>query len=98
MAEHDSLETKYQNIDSLKEHYRIELGLAIRNYPIHFTKENDVHYGVDVVKDSSHVVKGANDDVKDVVKRKVNVTKEFAKAQRQIYKLTLCSLHEHASE
>ena len=39
MAEHDSLETKYQNIDSLKEHYRIELGLAIRNYPIHFTKE-----------------------------------------------------------
>ena len=42
MAEHDSLETKYQNIDSLKEHYRIELGLAIRNYPIHFTKENDV--------------------------------------------------------
>lgn len=43
MAEHDSLETKYQNIDSLKEHYRIELGLAIRNYPIHFTKENDVY-------------------------------------------------------
>lgn len=43
MAEHDSLETKYQNIDSLKEHYRIELGLEIRNYPIHFTKENDVY-------------------------------------------------------
>lgn len=69
MAEHDSLETKYQNIDSLKEHYRIELGLAIRNYPIHFTKENDVYYGVDVVKG------------------KANVTKEFAKTQRQIYKL-----------
>lgn len=43
MAEHDSLEAKYQNIDSLKEHYRIELGLVIRNYPIHFTKENDVY-------------------------------------------------------
>lgn len=69
MAEHDSLETKYQNIDSLKEHYRIELGLEIRNYPIHFTKENDVYYGVDVVKG------------------KANVTKEFAKTQRQIYKL-----------
>lgn len=44
----------------------------------------NLNYGADVVKDSSHVVKGANDDVKDVVKRKVNVTKEFAKAQRQI--------------
>ena len=43
MAEHDSLEAKYQNIDSLKEHYRVELGLATRNYPIHFTKENDVY-------------------------------------------------------
>nr|WP_302348226.1 winged helix-turn-helix domain-containing protein [uncultured Prevotella sp.] len=83
MAEHDSLETKYQNIDSLKEHYRIELGLAIRNYPIHFTKENDVYYGVDVVKDNPHVIKVAN----DVVKGKANVTKEFAKTQRQIYKL-----------
>ena len=83
MAEHDSLETKYQNIDSLKEHYRIELGLEIRNYPIHFTKENDVYYGVDVVKDNPHVIKVAN----DVVKGKANVTKEFAKAQRQIYKL-----------
>ena len=40
----------------------------------------NLNYGADVVKDSSHVVKGANDDVK----RKVNVTKEFAKAQRQI--------------
>lgn len=90
MAEHDSLETKYQNIDSLKEHYRIELGLAIRNYPIHFTKENDVYYGVDVVKDNPHVIKVANDvekEMDDVVKGKANVTKEFAKTQRQIYKL-----------
>lgn len=43
MAEHDSLEAKYQNIESLKEHYRIELGLATRNYPIHFTKENNIY-------------------------------------------------------
>lgn len=34
-----------------------------------------------------HVIKEANDVVKDVVKGKANVTKEFAKAQRQIYKL-----------
>ena len=58
----------------------------------------NLNYGVDAVKDSFHVVKEANDDVKDVVKeanddvkdvvkRKVNVTKEFTKAQRQIYKL-----------
>ena len=69
MAEHDSLETKYQNIDSLKEHYRIELGLEVRNYPIHFTKENDVYYGVDVVKDNPHVIKVANDVVKMSQKR-----------------------------
>jgi len=49
---------------------------------------------VDVVKDNPHVIKEANDVVKDVVKEtddvvkgKANVTKEFAKAQRQIYKL-----------
>ena len=47
----------------------------------------NLNYGADVVKDSFRVVKEANDDVKDVVKRKVNVTKEFTKAQRQIYKL-----------
>ena len=41
-----------------------------------------------------HVIKEANDVVKDVIKEannvvkgKANVTKEFAKAQRQIYKL-----------
>lgn len=41
-----------------------------------------------------HVIKEANDVVKDVIKEtddvvkgKANVTKEFAKAQQQIYKL-----------
>ena len=43
----------------------------------------NLNYGVDVVKDNPHVIKEAN----DVVKGKANVTKEFAKAQRQIYKL-----------
>ena len=54
----------------------------------------NLNYGVDVVQDNPHVIKEANDVVKDVVKEtddvvkgKANVTKEFAKAQRQIYKL-----------
>ena len=41
----------------------------------------------DVIKENSHVVKVPEDVVKDVVKEKGNVTKEFIKAQRQIYKL-----------
>ena len=47
----------------------------------------NLNYGEDVVKDNLHVIKEANDVVKDVVKEKANATKEFAKAQRQIYKL-----------
>ena len=54
----------------------------------------NLNYGMDVIKDSPHVVKASEDVVKDVakevenvIKAKANVTKEFAKAQRQIYKL-----------
>ena len=51
----------------------------------------NLNYGEDVVKDNLHVVKETDavvkDVVKDVVKEKANATKEFAKAQRQIYKL-----------
>ena len=60
----------------------------------------NLNSGVDVVKDNLHVIKEANNVVKGVVKDvvkeaddvvkgkvKVNVTKEFTKAQRQIYKL-----------
>lgn len=46
----------------------------------------NLNYGVDVVKDNLHVIKEVNDVVKEtdyVVKGKANVTKEFAKAQRQ---------------
>ena len=54
----------------------------------------NLNYGMDVIKDSPHVVKASEDVVKDVakemenvIKAKANVTKEFIKAQRQIYKL-----------
>lgn len=58
----------------------------------------NLNYGMDVVKDNPHVIKETNNVIKDVVKDvvketddvvkgKVNITKEFAKAQRQIYKL-----------
>ena len=54
----------------------------------------NLNYGMNVIKDSPHVVKASEDVVKDVakevenvIKAKANVTKEFIKAQRQIYKL-----------
>lgn len=42
-AEKDSLQSQYNDMESLKEHYRIELGLATRNYPISFAKEDNVY-------------------------------------------------------
>lgn len=53
----------------------------------------NLNYGMDVVKDNPHVIKETNNVIKDVVKDgvketddvvkgKVNITKEFAKAQR----------------
>jgi len=42
-AEKDSLQAQYHDMESLKEHYRIEVGLATRNYPISFTKDGDVY-------------------------------------------------------
>ena len=42
-AEKDSLQSQNNDMESLKEHYRIELGLATRNYPISFTKEGNVY-------------------------------------------------------
>ena len=43
----------------------------------------NLNYGTDVIKENQHVIK----ETEDVVKAKGNVTKEFVKAQRQIYKL-----------
>lgn len=70
-------------------HFRCGKGVkrGLKNGALPFSTLWNLNYGADVVKDSFRVVKEANDDVKDVVKRKVNVTKEFTKAQRQIYKL-----------
>ena len=48
----------------------------------HVTMWN-LNYAMDVIKDNPHVVKAPE----DVVKARANVTKEFVKAQRQIYKL-----------
>lgn len=42
-AEKDSLQSLYNDMEGLKEHYRIKLGLATRNYPISFTKEGNVY-------------------------------------------------------
>lgn len=41
--ESDSLQNKYNDIVQLKEHYRIQLGLITRNYPILLKKEGDVY-------------------------------------------------------
>ncbi|GAB6983394.1 hypothetical protein [Prevotella dentasini] len=41
--EKDSLEEKSSNIENLKEHYRIQLGLVTRNYPISFQKKGNVY-------------------------------------------------------
>ena len=75
---------EYKRFENLENYHAPEFRSNATEF--HVTLWN-LNYGVDVVKDSFHVVKEANDDVKDVVKRKVNVTKEFTKAQRQIYKL-----------
>lgn len=41
--EKDSLEEKSNNIENLKVHYRIQLGLVTRNYPISFQKRGNVY-------------------------------------------------------
>ena len=58
----------------------------------------NLNYGTDVVKDAPHVIKEASGVVKDVVIEKANVTKEFAKAQRQIYKLISQNPHVSAAQ
>ena len=75
---------EYKRFENLENYHAPEFRSNATEF--HVTLWN-LNYGVDVIKDNPHVIKEANDDVKDVVKRKVNVTKEFTKAQRQIYKL-----------
>lgn len=47
--EKDSLEQKYYDLESLKEHYRIQLSLVTRNYPITF-KNNGNEYSIQALK------------------------------------------------
>ena len=80
---------EYKRFENLENYHAPEF--SSNSTEFHVTLWN-LNYGVDVIKDNLHVIKEANNVVKDVVKGtddvvKVNVTKEFAKAQRQIYKL-----------
>ena len=75
---------EYKRFETLENYHAPEFSSNATEF--HVTLWN-LNYGVDVVKDNPHVIKEANNVVKDVVKGKANVTKEFAKAQRQIYKL-----------
>ena len=72
---------EYKRFENLGKYHAPEFSSNATEF--HVTLWN-LNYGEDVVKDNLHVVK---DVVKDVVKEKANATKEFAKAQRQIYKL-----------
>ena len=72
---------EYKRFENLENYHAPEFSSNATEF--HVTLWN-LNYGEDVVKDNLHVVK---DVVKDVVKEKENATKEFAKAQRQIYKL-----------
>ncbi len=71
---------EYKRFENLENYHAPEFSSNATEF--HVTLWN-LNYGEDVVKDNPHVIKEAN----DVVKGKANVTKEFAKAQRQIYKL-----------
>ena len=89
---------EYKRFEDLENYHAPEFSSNTTEF--HVTLWN-LNYGADVVKDNLHVVKEVNNVVKetddvvkdvvketdDVVKGKAIVTKEFAKAQRQIYKL-----------
>lgn len=82
---------EYKRFETLENYHAPEFSSNATEF--HVTLWN-LNYGVDVVKNNPHVIKEANNVVKDVVKEtddvvkgKANVTKEVAKAQRQIYKL-----------
>ena len=79
---------EYKRFENLENYHAPEFSSNATEF--HVTLWN-LNYGEDVIKDNLHVVKETDDVVKDVVKdivkEKANATKEFAKAQRQIYKL-----------
>ena len=76
---------EYKRFENLENYHAPEFSSNASEF--HVTMWN-LNYDMDVIKDNPHVVKAPEDVVKeteDVVK--ANVTKEFVKAQRQIYKL-----------
>ena len=76
---------EYKRFENLENYHAPEFSSNASEF--HVTMWN-LNYAMDVIKDNPHVVKAPEDVVKetgDVVK--ANVTKEFVKAQRQIYKL-----------
>ena len=80
---------EYKRFENLENYHTPEF--SPNDFEFHVTMWN-LNYAMDVIKDNPHVVKAPEDVVKDVVKEtgdvvKANVTKEFVKAQRQIYKL-----------
>ena len=80
---------EYKRFENLENYHAPEFSSNASEF--HVTMWN-LNYAMDVIKDNPHVVKAPKDVVKDVVKEtgdvvKANVTKEFVKAQRQIYKL-----------
>lgn len=75
---------EYKRFENLENYHAPEFNSNASEF--HVTMWN-LNYSMDVIKENSHVVKVPENVVKDVVKEKGNVTKEFIKAQRQIYKL-----------
>ena len=71
---------EYKRFENLENYHAPEFSSNASEF--HVTMWN-LNYAMDVIKDNPHVVKAPE----DVVKAKANVTKEFVKAQRQIYKL-----------
>ena len=63
---------EYKRFETLENYHAPEFSSNATEF--HVTLWN-LNYGVDVVKDNPHVIKEANNVVKDVVKGKANVTK-----------------------
>lgn len=93
---------EYKRFENLENYHAPEFNSDASEF--HVTLWN-LNYGIDVIKESSNVIKAPEDVVKDVakkvenvVKAKSNVTKEFIKAQRQIYKLISQTPHINATQ
>ena len=68
---------EYKRFEKLENYHAPEFNSNASEF--HVTLWN-LNYDMDVIKDDPHVVKAPEDVVKDVIKAKTNVTKEFVKA------------------